>query len=74
MSVGPVTAGSSPERPAAPGPVTPAGTMPRSVPEQVAKDAVAGLLDLQKRAQRMKTPSPERAREKAARARALIRL
>eukprot|EP00969_Alexandrium_andersonii_P347003 15341315-Alexandrium_andersonii.AAC.1 len=41
--------------------------MPRAVPEQVAKDAVAGLMDLQKQAQRMKTPSPERAREKAAR-------
>eukprot|EP00969_Alexandrium_andersonii_P012908 563023-Alexandrium_andersonii.AAC.1 len=67
MPVGPVAAGGPPGQPAAPGPVAPARSQPRPVPEQVAKDAVAGLMDLQKHAQRMKTPSPERAREKAAR-------
>eukprot|EP00969_Alexandrium_andersonii_P205646 9086880-Alexandrium_andersonii.AAC.1 len=67
MPVGPAPTGSSPERPAAKDPPAPAASAPREVPEQVAKDAVAGLVPLRQQAQLMRTPSPERARGQAAR-------
>eukprot|EP00969_Alexandrium_andersonii_P309661 13685104-Alexandrium_andersonii.AAC.1 len=66
MPVGPAPTGSSPERPAAEDQPAPAASVPREVPEQVAEDAAAGLVTLNQQAQRMRAPSPERAREQAA--------
>eukprot|EP00969_Alexandrium_andersonii_P217920 9625807-Alexandrium_andersonii.AAC.1 len=45
----------------------PAVSVPREVPEQVTKDAAAGPVSLNQQAQRIRTPSPEHAREQAAR-------
>eukprot|EP00969_Alexandrium_andersonii_P306851 13565490-Alexandrium_andersonii.AAC.1 len=67
MTAGPAPSGSSPERPAATVQPAPAVSVPREVPEQVTKDAVAGLVSLNQHAQRVRAPSPERAREQAAR-------
>eukprot|EP00969_Alexandrium_andersonii_P223348 9864461-Alexandrium_andersonii.AAC.1 len=67
MQVEPDAAGSPPGQPAAPSPLAPQGSEPRAVPEAATKEAVAGLVDMQLQAQRMRTPSPASARERAAR-------
>eukprot|EP00969_Alexandrium_andersonii_P332274 14683865-Alexandrium_andersonii.AAC.1 len=66
MPAGPAPSGSPPGRPAAVLQPAAAVSVPSEVPEQVAKDAVVGLVSLNQQAQRTRAPSPERARQQAA--------